>query len=460
MNGLSITLSWVLIHSLWMAIGAWIISASLERFTKRSPVRRGIKVVGFGLFYVAVGVAFVLELPKANQGESNWVIFEEALFFQTNISLIDQAKLFITANSKWIAIAWLAGSLLSILRLTKQKHDLNQIQKYAKSISESSIKKQLITLKDSLGISRFVQLMETEMISSPMTTGFLRPIIYLPIGLATGLNHEEIEAILLHELAHIKRNDYLLNWILVITETLFFFNPIILVMVKQLRREMEYTCDDEVLNEANEISYARTLIKLEEFNLNNKLALQAKNNNSEFSKRINRMIKQQKPVTHQRMFVTSLLAITLILSTAFTSKTLKEEPVEIAVVEQDTQQKPKQDTLRFTSAEVLANKVKEMNDEEIKGTVLLLNGKRIGVIKDVNNSLKKADKMMEEIQEELIKDGLLNENRQKMTLMFQYSDLLNGKANLGDKYEKYKAIFNRYFPVYDSFATTRVFRYK
>ena len=68
--------------------------------------------------------------------------------------------------------------------------------------------------------------------------------------------------------------------------------------------------------------------------------------------------------------------------------------------------------------------------------------------------------MMEEIQTELIADGLLNPNRPKMTLMFQYSDLLNGEANLGKHYEKYKAIFNRYFPKYDSYACTRVFRYQ
>lgn len=460
MNGLSITLSWVLVHSLWMAAVVWIGISIAEVFIKKSSQRRIVKATGVATFYMALVIGFIMELPHVSEGTTEWMLFEEALFFQTELGLVDQFKLFINQSSSVITALWLVGTLLGVIRMAKQKQDLNQIQRYATRTRDKELKQRLQALSQQLGIDRFVTLVESEMISSPMTAGFLKPIIYIPTGLSTGLTYDEIDAILLHELSHIKRNDYLLNWLLVITETLFFFNPIVLHLVKQLRREMEYTCDDEVLNEQNEISYARTLIKLEEFNLNNKLSLQAKNNNSEFSKRINRMIKQQKPVMHQKLVITSLLAITLVLSSAFTSKTLKqdENPKPVSIAVESLQEE--QDTLRFSKREEMVAKIKSMTEDDFKGVIIMLNDKEIKVIKDADNALKKADEMMKEINSELIKDGLLNANRQKMTLMFQYSDLLNGKANLGDKYEKYKAIFNRYFPVYDSFATTRVFRYK
>ena len=105
-------------------------------------------------------------------------------------------------------------------------------------------------------------------------------------------------------------------------------------------------------------------------------------------------------------------------------------------------------------------KLAELGYEKSAHYVYFVEGKQIKVIRAVDNALDKADEMMEEIRAELIKDKLLREDRPKMTLMFQYSDLLNGKANLGQHYEKYKAIFNRYFPKYDSYATTRIFRYK
>jgi hypothetical protein len=128
-------------------------------------------------------------------------------------------------------------------------------------------------------------------------------------------------------------------------------------------------------------------------------------------------------------------------------------------IEETKAQETKQDTLRFTDRSTMQAKIRELGTDGLKGKTLILNGEHIRVIADSNGSLKKAEKMMEEVQSELMKDDILNENKTKITLMFQYSDVLNGKSALGDKYEKYKDILNKYFPGYDSFATTKVFRY-
>ena len=75
-------------------------------------------------------------------------------------------------------------------------------------------------------INRAVQVKISALIDSPMTVGILKPIIYFPTGLISGFTSEELDTILRHELTHIKHHDYLINTILVIIETLFFFNPL------------------------------------------------------------------------------------------------------------------------------------------------------------------------------------------------------------------------------------------
>ena len=194
---------------------------------------------------------------------------------------------------------------------------------------------------------------------------------------------------------------------------------------------------------------------LQEINISNQVALAAKNNSSEFKNRIERMINSNNKNVSPKMGLIVILLISLMASSAFVGKAEKPR-IEKIEIKQDT----KQDTLRFTSKEAMNAKVKELGFDGMKDKVVLLNGTQVRFVIDASESMKKADKMMEEVQSELMKDGILNENKQKITLMFQYSDVLNGKATLGDKYEKYKGILNRYFPSYDSFATTRVFRYK
>jgi bla regulator protein BlaR1 len=117
----------------------------------------------------------------------------------------------------------------------------------------------------SLNITQKVTVGLSHMVDVPCIVGFLKPVILLPITLSTYLEAEEIEAILMHELAHIKRNDYLINLLQQVITTLLFFNPCVLLINKIIGEERENSCDDLVVDSTKApVIYAKALFKLEQ----------------------------------------------------------------------------------------------------------------------------------------------------------------------------------------------------
>lgn len=97
-------------------------------------------------------------------------------------------------------------------------------------------------------------------ISSPITYGFFKPIIVLPFSLCNSLTNKEMEMVLLHEIAHILRNDYAINLLLKVVDTFLFFNPFSKILLKEIEQEREFCCDDWVLKKVPEnLLYAQTL---------------------------------------------------------------------------------------------------------------------------------------------------------------------------------------------------------
>ncbi len=114
------------------------------------------------------------------------------------------------------------------------------------------------------GIKRKVTLWLSNNIHTPITFGLFKPVILLPVALVNQLSIEQTETLILHELSHIKSNDYLLNWFLIGMETIFFFNPFVLSICRQIRMEREKSCDQQVIDfKYSPVLYAETLLKAE-----------------------------------------------------------------------------------------------------------------------------------------------------------------------------------------------------
>ncbi len=121
-------------------------------------------------------------------------------------------------------------------------------------------------LADSLHIKQAVKLLESGIAKVPMVIGHLKPVILVPIGLLTALSAEEVEAILVHELAHIKRRDYLVNMLQSLVEIVLFFNPAVLWVSKLIKTERENCCDDMVLAQNNnKLNYIRALVSCDQY---------------------------------------------------------------------------------------------------------------------------------------------------------------------------------------------------
>jgi len=126
------------------------------------------------------------------------------------------------------------------------------------------------------GIERKINLWFSNTISTPVTFGFFKPVILLPVALINQLTTEEAETLILHELTHIKSNDYLLNFLLILSDTVFFFNPFIKIIAGKIKMEREKNCDLQVLHfKYSSLTYAETLLKAARFKLQSRPFLMA-----------------------------------------------------------------------------------------------------------------------------------------------------------------------------------------
>ncbi len=115
-----------------------------------------------------------------------------------------------------------------------------------------------------LEIRRAVAFLESSAVSVPMVVGWLRPVVLVPASTLTGLSPRQLEAILAHELAHVRRHDYLVNLLQTAVETLLFYHPAVWWVSVQIRRERESCCDDLAVAVCGDrLGYARALVDLE-----------------------------------------------------------------------------------------------------------------------------------------------------------------------------------------------------
>lgn len=167
-----------------------------------------------------------------------------------------------------------------------------------------------------LGIKREISIFLSEKISTPLTVGFLKPLILVPIASINHLTVSQLEAVILHEMAHIKRYDYLVNIILSLAEISLFFNPFTQLMSKQIRKERENSCDDWVLQfQYSASTYAEALLRIAQLQATPVFAMAAKGSNeNELLTRVKRMIGGRDQVFNYRRQLLAFLLVTGILS--------------------------------------------------------------------------------------------------------------------------------------------------
>jgi hypothetical protein len=144
----------------------------------------------------------------------------------------------------WATAVWLLGvSLLSMRPILGWLH-IRRLQRHGWSPLSDSMGREAERLAGRLGVTRAVQFVQSTLVEVPTVVGFLRPFVLLPASAVTGLSVAQIEMILAHELAHIRRHDYLVNLMQTVLEALLFFHPAMWWVSRQVRKERENCCDD------------------------------------------------------------------------------------------------------------------------------------------------------------------------------------------------------------------------
>lgn len=163
----------------------------------------------------------------------------------------------------WIFNLWLAGvAALSLIHLGGFRR-VRHLSRHGRPVEET-LQALARDLSRRLGIRRAVTLLESAAASVPATVGWLRPVVLVPMSTLAGLTPHQLEAILAHELAHVRRHDYLVNLLQTAIETLLFYHPAVWWVSAQARRERENCCDDLAVAVCGDrLSYARALVDLE-----------------------------------------------------------------------------------------------------------------------------------------------------------------------------------------------------
>lgn len=175
----------------------------------------------------------------------------------------------------WIAIVWIVGATLFSLRTMLGWVHVQKLRAAcSKKLSQpiADVAKQAI---DRFPVSRAVEFAVSKQVSVPTAIGILRPIVLFPVSALTELTPEQLELIIVHELAHIRRHDVLLNLMQTVIEALLFFHPCVWWMSAIVRVERENCCDDAAVRYGNASKYVKALLCLESCRPSPELAMAA-----------------------------------------------------------------------------------------------------------------------------------------------------------------------------------------
>jgi beta-lactamase regulating signal transducer with metallopeptidase domain len=199
---------------------------------------------------------------------------------------------YLQSNVSLLTIFWIVGATICSLRLIGSWWYVSQIRAKAVSLDQSFITR-LDALISRLQIKQRVMLATSSYVTAPAVIGWIKPTILIPVGFLSGLSTQQVETILIHELMHIKRHDYLINLVQSWLECILFFNPFVWMVSSIIRTEREHCCDDAVIAMGNAKVYALTLAQLESRRLSaTNMAISLAENKNQLLNRIKRIMEK------------------------------------------------------------------------------------------------------------------------------------------------------------------------
>jgi len=246
----------------------------------------------------------------------------------------------------WISWVWLIGVSLMSFRLIGGFSYLFWLNKVSNIPLPIEMNLFLEQKRKEAGIKKIMGKLSSH-IQSPIVFGHFKPILLFPLALLSKLTPEQVEAVIIHELAHVKRNDYILNIFQIFIEIIFYFHPVTWWLTSIIKREREHICDDEAAGkELNQkLSYAKALLIIQENNTISSIgSLAFAKKPSEMYLRIKRILEPSKNVNFMEKTTLGILVLGLALGMFWQQKPIfANNPTFKTILTVETDSLPKGD---------------------------------------------------------------------------------------------------------------------
>lgn len=271
------SLGWTLVHFCWQAAAIalvyWLTDAVLWK--ARSQTRYLLALGTMLLMLVSALATFAYEetrgdnflssSPGAMVAIGSSISSDLAPLPKTAGATTQPVLLPLSRFLPWLDVAWLLGVACLSARTIGGWRLIHRLRRSALSQPPEAVYTNFVRLRDRLGITRQVSLYISHHLQGPLAIGIVRSLVILPVSALMALSPEQLEAVLAHELAHVRRADYLWNLIQTMVETLLFFHPAVWWLGRRLRQQRELCCDDVAVQScADPLIYATALLRLEE----------------------------------------------------------------------------------------------------------------------------------------------------------------------------------------------------
>ena len=267
------SLGWALVHFLWQGTALAALAASAMALFRRPAARYRIGVGVLALMLVAP-IATFLFYSERPVSSSEWVKSVPPVATAWPIASLNPANRRATQPSypgsldafSWLVQVWLFGVALFSLRSAGGLVLLERERRRRSAVVQDWVLEIGCTLQNSLGLRRAVRYCQSAVLEAPAVIGWFRPIVFLPASTLTGLSEEQLQLVIAHELAHIRRLDAFVNVFQVCVETLLFYHPAVWWLNRRIRRDREHCCDETAVALCgNAVAYARALTLMEQW---------------------------------------------------------------------------------------------------------------------------------------------------------------------------------------------------
>ena len=268
---------WVLVHFVWQGAALALMTALTFHLSRHrsAAMRYAIACSALVMMLVAVSVtALFVEAPGASVKPASASMRHRAVERADVLLPIEMRHQPTMAQTPlalrveplipWIVPVWLTGVLILLGRTSAGWFRVRALHRLALTAVSSRWQATANGLARRVGLSRAIPIVELPQIDVPLVVGCLRPIVVLPIAAMSHLSVAQVEAILAHELAHVRRHDFAVNLMQTIAETLLFYHPAVWWLSARIRDEREHCCDDVAVAVCGDpFGYAAALTEIE-----------------------------------------------------------------------------------------------------------------------------------------------------------------------------------------------------